>query len=155
MTLSRNAETMLDALARDQGLRRPLRPGPDGVIPLEVGAELKIGITFSPANDSFYLMGALGPAGDDRLEALWALLVDTADLAERRTRVGLEPGSGQAVLVRDIFLAGLRYDDFAAALEIFAADLEQALVALGQDGAAGAPVRAAELDAGDMMIFRP
>ena len=133
MKLSRQAESLLDAMARDHGLKK-LALDQDGLIPINLGPDLDIAIAFSEANNSFYLMGILDVQGAAALDPWWAF-THNQTLSDRRTRVAIEPTSGSLVLVRDLFLNGLEYWQFSETLDQFVGDLEAAIGLLRTEAA--------------------
>ncbi|MBT9288297.1 type III secretion system chaperone [Prosthecodimorpha staleyi] len=137
MQLSTRASALLQELARDHGLKS-LDFDRDGLIPMKI-RETQTSIAYSPANDSFYLMAIVDVDAGGRLADPWAALKANGPLAARRTRLAIDPNTKAVVLVRDIFLAGLAYWQFAKAIEEFLADFDR--VAAGY-------VRAAATDAG-------
>jgi hypothetical protein len=115
------AEALLAELATRHGLRT-LAFDIDGLISMQIGP-LELAISYSEANDMFFLFGIIDPEPDqDSLDA-WRLFEKNRTLAERRTRFALEAETGALVLSCDIHVADCSFQAFDNAIERFAKDL--------------------------------
>ena len=124
MALSPQAESLLAEMARDHGLGA-LAPDADGLIPITLDGEFAIALAFDAENNSCFMMHVLVPDIETPFRMAWEAFDTAPELAERRTRIALDP-TGALVILRDIFLEGLAYWQFSEALEAFVADAEQA-----------------------------
>ena len=158
MQPSARAQGILDQFARDQGLKT-LRLGPDGTIPIGLGADLAMAIGYDAANDAFDLFAVLDPNGDGGLADPWWAFRENAELAGRRTRLALEPSTGALVVIAEVLLGGLDFPAFNARLDRFVRDvrdLKGRYPGVGAAGARGAAdAGASGADAGsDFVTFR-
>lgn len=125
--LSARAAALLQDMARDHGLRG-LEFDKDGLIPIQIGG-VQMAIAYSGANDSFFMMSVIDDRADGKLADPWRLFELCAGLANRRTRLAIEPKSGSLVLVSELFAAGIDYWQLAQALESFARDCREVMTA--------------------------
>lgn len=125
--LSARAAALLQDMARDHGLRG-LEFDKDGLIPIQIGG-VQLAIAYSGANDSFFMMSVIDDRADGKLADPWHLFELCAGLANRRTRLAIEPKSGSLVLVSELFAAGIDYWQLAQALESFARDCREVMTA--------------------------
>lgn len=151
MQLSPKAEAILSAMARQQGLKT-LSFDADGLIPILLDGRLQIAIGYSPANDALFLFGVVDPKPDPDALDPWSIFARNVPLAERRTRLALDPSAGALVLVCDVYVEGLEYWRFSEIMDRFVEDLRLMLQA--DDGQRPVPAALPEAPA-DVLIFRP
>ncbi|MGQ3214496.1 MAG: type III secretion system chaperone [Shinella sp.] len=152
MQLSTRAEGLVAELARQQGLSE-LGFNENGHIPIRLDGQMEIAIGYSPANDALFLIGIVDPAPDMDTLAAWDLFSRNTELAERRTRLAIEPTSRALILVRDSYVNDLEYYQFSRMMDQFVIDLEGVMSDAGRSRmtASAAP----SPDIADYMIFRP
>lgn len=154
MDLSVRMRALLAELAQQQGLPE-LSFDEDGLIPIRLDRRLEIAIGYSPRNDAVFLVGVVDPVPDpDRTDA-WAILERNGPLAERRTRLAVDPKSRALILVRDAYLVDLEYYAFSAMLDEFVRDLEAQLAAASARVPPPGPAPMTAWDAENLLIFRP
>ncbi len=159
MTTSRAAQALLDQFAKDQGIRSLTLDDATGMIPIRLGADVQIAIGYSPANDSFNFFSVIDPKGEANLPDPWWAFERGRDLAERRTRIALEPWTGSLALIAEVFVVGLEYWRFREVLDRFVADVEAVAAdyAALRSAAAAQPTGAGSLDdaiADSLVVFR-
>lgn len=154
MQLSTRAEGLIAELARQQGLSE-LGFNEDGLIPIRLGGQMEIAIGYSPSNDALFLIGIVDPAPDmGKLDA-WKLFSCNTELAERRTRLAIEPTSRALILVRDGYVNDLEYYQFSGMMDQFIIDLEDVTHLGGAGGSGTVASTTPNSGIADYMIFRP
>lgn len=121
MQTSARAQGILDQFARDQGVA-PLRFDRDGLIPITLGPDLVVAIGYNAAVDAFFFFAVLDVEGGKAPGTAWWAFGENARLAERRTRLALEPSTDALTLAADLPVAALDYPAFADALDRFVRD---------------------------------
>jgi len=152
MQLSRNAESLIADLARQQGLSE-LQFNAEGLIPILFDGEMQVAVGYSPNNDALVLMGVVELTPDmERLDC-WDIFQRNVELAEKRTRLALDPTTHALVMCCDIYVPGLDFRRFKSAMDEFVVDLGAAGLPASANARPGLPAKPEPPTAGDGVIL--
>ncbi|MEL6337916.1 MAG: type III secretion system chaperone [Pseudomonadota bacterium] len=153
LELSRQAEALLAEMARDHGVPA-IKPDEEGLIPIILDDSIVVLLTFNRANDTCFIFHVLGVGIEEPFDAAWSCFDTPAAWDSRRTRIGFEQENNSLSLVCELFLKGISYGDFSAALERFVEDIAEARRLLGLGKATLDSEEATSLLSSDNVVIR-